>query len=206
MICALPTRARVTAAALFFGASFTSALALNVQPLAVDMVSVGSRAHATIQVVNDGAAPMPVELTFHRLDISVDGKTVESPAGDEFLTFPPQAVVAAGSTQTFRIQWVGEPNIQKSQSYMFSVNQLPVKRKDNESGVQVVFNFGVIVSVAPAGGQSGMKLVSAERPRKAASMGRRSRSKIRPPYIPTSATLAWFLKAVAGTRLSIQGS
>ena len=70
-------------------------------------------------------------------------------AGDEFLVFPPQAVVPAGATQSFRIQWVGEPNIQKSQSYMFSVNQLPVKRKAGESGVQVVFNFGVIVSVAP---------------------------------------------------------
>ena len=72
--------------------------------------------------------------------------------------FPPQAVVPAGGTQTFRIQWVGEPNIQKSQSYMFSVNQLPVKRKSQDSGVQVVFNFGVIVSVAPPGAQSGMSL------------------------------------------------
>ena len=37
-----------------------------------------------------------------------------------------------------------------------------MKRKAGENGVQVVFNFGVLVSVAPVGGQSGLKLVSAE--------------------------------------------
>ncbi len=161
MICTLLSRARLAAAALVSLVPLTSALALNVQPLAVDMVSIGSHAHATIQIVNDGAAPMPVEVVFHKLDISVEGKTAEFAAGDEFLVFPPQAVVPAGATQTFRIQWTGEPGIQKSQTYMFSVNQLPVKRA-GENGVQVVFNFGVLVSVAPAGGQSGMKLVSAE--------------------------------------------
>ena len=52
--------------------------------------------------------------------------------------------------------------IKKSQTYMLSVNQLPVKMKPGESGVQMVFDFGVIVSVAPAGAQSALKLVSAE--------------------------------------------
>ena len=45
---------------------------------------------------------------------------------------------------------------------MLSVNQLPVKMKPGESGVQMVFDFGVIVSVAPTGAQSALKLVSAE--------------------------------------------
>jgi P pilus assembly chaperone PapD len=148
--------------------------AINVQPLVLDLVSIGQNSRNAIQVVNDSAAPLPVEVVIKRLDISAEGKLTETPAGDEFLVFPPQALVPAGATQSFRVQWVGAPDIKKSQSYMFSVNQLPVQRKGGESGVQVVFNFGVIVNVAPAGAQSSLKLVEAgvgtEKERRGASI------------------------------------
>ena len=70
--------------------------------------------------------------------------------------------MAPGATQSFRVQWVGAPDIKTSETYMVSVNQLPVKMNAGESGVQMVFSFGVIVNVAPAGAQSALKLVSAE--------------------------------------------
>ncbi len=136
--------------------------AFNVQPLALDMVAIGTNSRSAIQVVNDGAQPVPVEVVIKKLDISLDGKNSESPAQDEFLVFPPQAVVPPGATQSFRIQWVGAPDLKNSQTYMIFVNQLPVKLKPGKSGVQMVFNFGVIANVAPAGAQSGLKLVSAE--------------------------------------------
>ncbi len=138
------------------------ACALNVQPLALDMVAIGSNSRGTIQIVNDSAKPLPVDVTFKKLDIGPDGKTTELPAKDEFLIFPPQAVVPPGATQSFRIQWVGAPDMKKSETYMVYVNQLPVKMKAGESGVQMVFSFGVIVSVAPAGAQSALKVVKAE--------------------------------------------
>jgi fimbrial chaperone protein len=155
------------AAALSFVSGLAPAFALNVQPLSLEMVSIGTNSRASVQIVNDGAKPMPVEVTIKKLDIAEDGKMIESPAGDEFLVFPPQAVVPAGATQSFRVQWVGEPDLKKSQTYMLFVNQIPVKMKANESGVQMVFTFGVVVSVAPAGAESALKLVSAE----AASQG-----------------------------------
>jgi fimbrial chaperone protein len=162
MTWAFFARAIVFAVAFFAVAAVSPARALNVQPLVLDMVAAGSQTRGAIQIVNDSAKPMPVDISIKRVDMAEDGKTVETPAADEFLVFPPQAVVQPGATQTFRLQWVGEPDIKKSQTYMVSVNQLPVKMKAGESGVQVVFNFGVIVSVAPAGAQSGLKLVSAE--------------------------------------------
>ena len=155
-------RARFAVAGFFALAGLAPAHAVNVQPLSLEMVAIGSNSRASIQVVNDGAAPMPVEIAIKKLDMGEDGKTKESPAGDEFLVFPPQAVVPAGATQSFRVQWVGAPDIKRSQTYMLSVNQLPVKMKPGESGVQMVFDFGVIVSVAPTGAQSALKLVSAE--------------------------------------------
>ncbi len=155
-------RAGVVGAALMALLGVAPANALNVQPLALEMVAIGAKARSVIQVVNDGAQPLPVEVAVKKVEISADGKTSETAAGDDFLVFPPQAVVPPGATQSFRIQWVGAPDLAKSQTYLFYVNQLPVKMKPGESGVQMVFSFGVIVSVAPAGAQSAMKLVGAE--------------------------------------------
>ena len=159
---AFVTCARLATTALLTMAGLGPAFALHVEPLVLDMVSVGQHARGVIQVVNDSAKPLPVELVTKKLDIETDGKSVTSPADKDFLVFPPQATVPPGATQSFRVQWVGEPNIKKSQSYMFSVNQLPVRLKAGDSGVQMVFNFGVIVNVAPPGVQSALKLVSTE--------------------------------------------
>lgn len=155
-------RASVVCAALFACIGITPANALNVQPLALEMVSIGSNSRTTIQAMNDGAKPMPVEVVVKKLDIAADGKTTEVPAGDEFLVFPPQAVIPAGATQSFRVQWIGAPDIKKSQTYMVYVNQLPIKMKAGETGVQMVINYGVVTNVAPAGAQSGLKLLNAE--------------------------------------------
>ncbi len=162
MISQLFKWASVVAAALLALAEVTPAQAFNVQPLALEMVAIGGHSRATLQVVNDGAKPIPVEISVRKLDIGADGKKTEAAAGDEFMIFPPQAVIPPGATQSFRVQWVGEPDIKKSQGYMIYVNQLPVKSQTGESGVQMVVNFGVIANVAPAGAQSGLKLVSAE--------------------------------------------
>ena len=68
-------------------------------------------------------------------------------------------MVAPGGTQVFRIQWAGDQQIKTSQSYVFSVNQVPVKMPEGKSGVQVVFNFGCIVNVAPSQGTSNIEIL-----------------------------------------------
>lgn len=134
-----------------------AALAMSVTPVVVDMAVAGRDARASISVVNDGTRPLPVEFLIYSIDVGPKGETVEKAAGDEFLVFPPQALVAPGATQIFRIQWVGTPDIKTSRSYIFSVNQIPVKMPAQQSGVQIVFNFAVVVNVAPPGGIADLK-------------------------------------------------
>ena len=71
-------RAGLAGAGFFALAGLTPAYAVNVQPLSLEMVSIGSNSRASIQVVNDGAAPMPVEVVLKKLEIAEDGKTTES--------------------------------------------------------------------------------------------------------------------------------
>jgi len=147
----------------FFAVLLVSpAAAMNVQPVVLDMSVAGASSKSSIQVINDSTKPLPVELVVQKLDLDEKGERLKKPAGDEFVLFPPQAIIPAGAAQVFRVQWVGEPELRKSQSYILSVNQLPVKLRKEASGMQVVFNFEVVVNVAPAGGEALLKQIAAE--------------------------------------------
>jgi fimbrial chaperone protein len=147
--------------------------AMSVSPASVELSASGAGASKQISVVNDGAKPLPIEIIVSRMELNENGESATKPAGDEFLIFPPQTMVAPGASQTFRIQWVGDPQIRQSQSYVFSVNQVPVRMPQGKSGVQVVFNFATIVNVSPADGKAAISLVSA-------AVGKDEKGKARP--------------------------
>jgi P pilus assembly chaperone PapD len=132
--------------------------AMSVNPIEMEMSTASSKA-SKITVVNTGAKSLPVEIIVSRFELNESGEVQSTPAKDEFLIFPPQAMLAPGARQVFRVQWIGEPTIKTSQSYVFSVNQVPVKMPEGKSGVQVVFNFACIVNVAPPNGKAAINLV-----------------------------------------------
>lgn len=138
------------------------ARAVTVTPVVIDMESVGRRATAQINVVNDWASPVPVEIGVERIELTEDGEPQGTPAADDFLVFPPQALIPPGRTQVFRIQYLGEPDIPESRSYIFSVRQLPVALPEGVSGIQILFNFVVVVSVAPPGAEPELAVAAAE--------------------------------------------
>ena len=69
----------------------------------------------------------------------------------DLLVFPPQAMIQPGQTQTFRVQYVGDPDLAQSKHYYVTVAQLPVKLPEGQSAIQILYNFQVLVSVAPLG-------------------------------------------------------
>lgn len=131
-----------------------SAYALAVSPLVIDMSTGGRDGRATFTVTNDQKASVPVEIEIFRLELGIDGEKKRTPADADFVVFPPQAILKAGAAQVFRLQWAGDPALAQSNSYIVSVNQTPVKLPQDASSVQIVFNFSVIVSVAPPASQA----------------------------------------------------
>ncbi len=133
--------------------------AVSVTPIHIEMTTTGTSGRSQITVTNDAREALPVEVTVQRMVLDENGERKLSKAGDEFLIFPPQASIPAGGTQAFRLQWVGEPMLAESQSYMILVNQVPLKLPPGRSAVQVVMSFGVLVNIAPPQGQSALRLV-----------------------------------------------
>jgi P pilus assembly chaperone PapD len=142
--------------------SVSSASAMSVEPMVLDLSTLGKEARQTCKVTNDGTSPLPVEISVSRLELDADGKQTVTPDDTNFLIYPAQAMIAPGASQIFRVQWIGDPELSQSQSYRFSVSQVPVKLPEGQSGIQIVMNFGVTVNVAPADGTSEIVVLGVE--------------------------------------------
>lgn len=133
--------------------------AMTVTPTQIEMTSTGRSSRGAIAVVNDGTDAFAVELVVKKAVLDEAGVPKASPAGDEFLIIPPQALIPPGATQIFRIQWLGEPLLEKSETFIVYVNQIPVKLPKRARSVQVVFGMGVMVNIAPARGTPTLEIV-----------------------------------------------
>ena len=139
-----------------------AALAMTVQPVVVNLTTSGRGMSQVITVENTFAQPLPVEIRVEELSLEANGvKGTGSDPGD-LLIFPTQALIQPGQTQSFRVQFVGDPDLAKSKHYYATVAQLPVKLPEGQSAIQILYNFQVLVSVAPGGAKPALKIESAE--------------------------------------------
>lgn len=127
-----------------------AALATTVSPVVLDLQTTGRGVVANVSVTNNGAGPLTMEIATIPLKPTATGfqPVPGANADDDLLVTPPSSLIPAGKTQTFRVQWVGDPEIAQSKHYYVAVNQLPVKLQEGQSAVQVVYNFQVLVSVS----------------------------------------------------------
>jgi P pilus assembly chaperone PapD len=135
--------------------------AMSVTPIVLDMQDSGGKAKSVLRVSNDAATAMQVEIKISRLELDENGKSTTVGADRDFVIFPPVATIAPGGSQAFRVQWAGAPRLEKSQGYILSVNQLPVKFPNAQSGMQLLVNFAVVANVDPVGATATIDLVSA---------------------------------------------
>jgi P pilus assembly chaperone PapD len=153
---------RLATAGIWLVASFLAAgaaQATSVSPIQLELTSVGQGSRGQVTITNTGTTPLPLETSLKILELDENGESKLLPGGDDLLVFPPQAAVPAGGSQIFRVQWAGEPMLDRSRSFMLSITQVPVKLEASKAAVQVVMSFGVVVNVAPPQGAPALKLV-----------------------------------------------
>lgn len=151
-------RPLLTALALL--ATTAPCLALNVQPVVVDLQTAGRRTSAIVTLQNTFPDAVPVEVTVHPVRV-VDGelREAEDEESDDILVFPSQATLAGNQSQAFRVQWIGEPKTGESRHFYVTIAQLPVAMADSQNTIQVLHRFKVLVSVGAAGDNPVFKVV-----------------------------------------------
>lgn len=134
--------------------------ALSVTPITIEMSAVGKHARAVISITNPSNEVTAIEPSFQKVTITEDGTVFRTEGGaDNFLILPLQTLIQPGATQTFRLQWVGAPDIPQSESYFVTFNQLPIEGLSNKVGLSILTAFSVAVNVAPALAKPAISLV-----------------------------------------------
>ena len=156
----IPLRA-FGATAIFALFAAQTAVAMTVQPVVLDLQTSGRSMNQVITVINDSANPLPVELDIQEFFISDSGVQSTGKDPGDLLIFPPQALIPAGQTQTFRVQYVGDAALDRSKHYHIKVAQLPVSASKVQSRIQVLYNFVVLASVGPQSARPALRVLSA---------------------------------------------
>jgi len=139
----------------------TSAWAMTVQPVIVDLKPGGHNMSSTISVQNTFTSPLPIGITIQSLDFDEHGAKPTGKDPGDILVYPPQALIPPGQTQTFRVQWVGDPVLAESKHYYVTVAQLPVKLPEGQSAIQILYNFQVLVNVGASAGKANLSVTNA---------------------------------------------
>ena len=148
-------------AVLVFVSGPGTALAMTVQPVMINLTTSGRGMSQTITVENTFATTLPVELRVQELKVTENGVEQTGVDPGDLLVFPPQALIEPGQTQSFRVQYVGDPDLAASKHYYITVAQLPVQLPEGQSAIQILYNFQVLVSVGPAGTKPALAITSA---------------------------------------------
>ena len=132
--------------------------AARVTPMVAEIEPSGSGSTLRLEVSNSEDRAIPFEITMHRGVISEDGNVTLEPADDRFVVFPPQTVLQAQGQQVFRIQHIPDRSTNQSEIYYASVSQLPVALSQDESRIQMLMRFNVLINVVPRGTRSAPKI------------------------------------------------
>ena len=138
-----------TAAALGLCSAAAHA-AMTVQPVILDLKSIGRDTGGQIRVENSGTTPLPVEIRLVDAELLPDTVKASDKLTDDLIAIPSQAIIPPGATQAFRVQYVGDPEVPMSRHFYAEVAQQPVEVPGGQSTIQVLYNFQAMVNVASA--------------------------------------------------------
>lgn len=139
-----------------------SVAAHEVTPMRVELEPQAGSRSALISIRNTRDNDVPFEVVPLLRTTAPDGTETLTPADGDFVIFPPQGLVKPGTSQALRIEYIGEPRLTESRSYLLDVREVPVT-PPGFSGILTVYNFGVAVYVKPPGAFTDLEVTPAKR-------------------------------------------
>ena len=80
--------------------------AYELKPISRVFAPSGSRATQAFEIANDGAERIALTISFSTLERDESYAETNRDAGDEFLAYPAQMILAPGGRQTVRVTWL----------------------------------------------------------------------------------------------------
>jgi fimbrial chaperone protein len=131
--------------------------AYELKPISRVFAPSGSRATQAFEIANDGAERIALTISFSTLERDESYAETNRDAGDEFLAYPAQMILAPGGRQTVRVTWLGAPDPARELVYRIIVAQVPIEQLGGEpladapqGRVRVMLSYRGTLFIRPA--------------------------------------------------------
>lgn len=140
--------------------------AYDLKPIVVQLQPSGAGAAQQMTITNSHKVPIAIEVKAFRREQLPDGSDRLTPENDDIIISPPQMVIQPGSSQAFKVRWIGDPNPARELSYRIVTTQLPINFKSQKKGdvnakLNLTYKYEAALYVVPPGSAPLASLVSA---------------------------------------------
>ncbi len=140
----------------------------DLQPIVLQLSPSGAGSSQTMVVTNTHEVPIAIEVHAFRRTQLPSGEDQLTPEDQDLLIYPPQMVIPPQASQSFKVQWVGDPTIDSERAYRIVTEQLPIKFEKKVEGertadLTVRYRYEAALYIVPKGATPSARLVSVER-------------------------------------------
>lgn len=140
--------------------------AYDLKPIVVQLAPSGAGAAQQMTITNSHKVPIAIEVKAFRREQLPDGTDKLTAENDDIIISPPQMVIQPGSSQAFKVRWIGDPNPARELAYRIVTTQLPINFKSQKQGdvnakLNLTYKYEAALYVVPPGSTPAASLVSA---------------------------------------------
>ena len=133
--------------------------AYKVSPLVMTLEPTGDGSKEDVIITNTHDYPLTLEVTATERSVASDGRETEIDASDDWIIFPPLAIIEPGKQQRVRVQYAGGV-LEQSKAYRIIVSQVAVDDGSGASKVGFNYKFKAAAYVTPKDARFEIETVS----------------------------------------------
>ena len=141
------------------------AWAFRFYPIVMEFAPGGAGASRAFYAENTGDESIGIQISLKTRTMDIDGGELNEDAGDLFLVYPAQMVLAPGRRQAIRVQWLGPTDPDREMAFRIVAEQLPVEfETDRAEGgkINILFRYIGAVYITPRTASHDINVVSAK--------------------------------------------
>jgi fimbrial chaperone protein len=134
--------------------------AFQFEPITQDFSPSGLNTRRSFQLINTSENPIAVKISMVYRKMDLYGVETLTDASKLFFVYPSQVIVQPASTQTVRVQWLGNPEVSMEQPFRIIAEQLPININRDNSGVNILIAYHGTIYVIPDTFNFGLEVIS----------------------------------------------
>jgi len=140
--------------------------AYDLKPIVVQLTPSGAGAAQQMTITNSHKVPIAIEVKAYRREQLPDGSDKLTAENNDIIISPPQMVIQPGSSQAFKVRWIGDPNPAREQAFRIVTTQLPINFKSQQNGgvnakLNLTYKYEAALYVVPKGSAPSAALTGA---------------------------------------------